>query len=91
MSELLCDVLEVLMKEEYLEKALVLVRKVFPSAGFDLSQDIVIRHSDGIIYGVRMGRYKNLEYHEISDEQKADIIANEVVKMIAYEILNKDT
>lgn len=79
------------MKEEYLEKALLLVQKVFPSADFDWDQDIVIRHSDGIVYGVRMGRYKNLEHYNISDEQKADVIANEIVKTLACEILNKDT
>lgn len=77
------------MKEEYLERALVLVRKVFPSADFNWDQDIEVRHSDGIVYVVRMGRYKNLEHHNISDEQKADVIANEIVKVVACEVLKK--
>ena len=73
------------MRKEYMNKALDIVKMVFPTAAFLLDGDIEILHQ-GVNYGVRTSRYKHLDYHEIGEEQKADAVSNDIIKTLVAEI-----
>ncbi len=74
------------MRYKYLEMALGVIQKVFPNADFDFNGDIVLKHCNALVYIVRTCKYINLDGHNISDEKKADVVANDVIKQLVNEI-----